>query len=427
MSDTDSPVERLLRELDGEELEPSSVEIDRAMATGRRRVLRRRLITAAGAGAAALAVVAAIGIPAAAVRRAPLAGARPTTGMSSPSRSATPSASPSATPPARPAAPPPATHCTGSRLKMPAGATGGVVTGGDPSGRYQVGYLFGHGLAYGTVLWNNGSPTPIDAPAEDESISVNSSGEAAGSGLDVQGNVTEQIAWTYRAGKVTKLGDATHSYRVYAINEHGDLLVQQTPRYTDGTIGPASNGYALEVLNHDGSVRQLTGPGSDSLVFSGDIDDDGTVVGGDKQSGVATVWQPDGTSEALNGGGTSTAADEIRNGFVLGGSGNTAPDGPGLFPVVRWDLRAPAVPDTTYPTMTLGATWGINRYGWIAGGTDKVALAAEGGTIITLPVPPGTTTGTGFNATTISDDGHVIGGQSNSLDDQVVPVRWLCH
>ena len=47
--------------------------------------------------------------------------------------------------------------------------------------------------------------------------------------------------------------------------------------------------------------------------------------------------------------------------------------------------------------------------------------------VISLPLSPGTTGGVGFVATTISDDGHTIGGQANSTNGDVVPVRWLCH
>jgi uncharacterized membrane protein len=47
--------------------------------------------------------------------------------------------------------------------------------------------------------------------------------------------------------------------------------------------------------------------------------------------------------------------------------------------------------------------------------------------VTVLPQPAGGKTGAGSVATTLSDDGRVIGGQTNRLNEDVVPVRWTCH
>ena len=422
MSDVDDLVERLLRELDNEELEATVVRIDRAVTTGRQRVRRRRLVTASGVGIAVVAAAAAIGIPAA-MRKSPASNPAPNSAAVLPS-GVHRSVSPSSPPPTRPVSPPPAASCTGQRLTLPAGATSGVVTGGDPTGRYLVGYVFGHGLAYGTVLWTDGTPKLINAPADDERITVNSNGEVAGSGLDVHDNVDEQVSWTYRNGTVTRLGDADYSYRVYAVNENGDLLVQRTSRYLDHVSGSTSP-IVLQVLGHDGSTRQLSGPGSDNVRFVGDIDDDGTVVGGSGGSGIATVWRPDGTTERLHSGDQPTFANRIQDGWVLGGNvGTVVPFHTEGLPLVRWDLRSGKL----IPSKLFAAGWDINRYGWIVGtSTEHRPAAEEDDQVIPLPLPPGTADGVGFVATTISDNGHTIGGQANLTNGDIVPVRWLCH
>jgi hypothetical protein len=110
---------------------------------------------------------------------------------------------------------------------------------------------------------------------------------------------------------------------------------------------------------------------------------------------------------------------------VVGGSGDSAPDRPGGFPVVRWDLRAGKL----IPSKLGAPAWGVNRYGWIAGVSTehRPALEEEEDRVIPLPLPAGTAAGVGSLATTISDDGHTIGGQALLTNGDFVPVRWLCH
>jgi hypothetical protein len=181
----------------------------------------------------------------------------------------------------------------------------------------------------------------------------------------------------------------------------------------------------LQVLGHDGSTRQLSGPGTDSVRFTGDIDDDGTVVGGSGGSGIATVWRPDGTSEQLHSGDQPTFAGPIRDGWVLGGNvGTVVPFHTVGLPLVRWDLRSGEL----IPSKLFAAGWDINRYGWIVGtSTEHRPAVEEDDQVIPLPLPPGTADGAGFLATTISDNGKTIGGQANLTNGDIVPVRWLCH
>src|SRR5262245_36453199 len=131
----------LWRELDQDPPGPSSVDIERAVATGRR---RRRIRTASGlVGAAALATAAILAVPVVlhsvgrpASGTSKRIGAAPTTAAptdTAPQLPAGPKAGPAATPP---------TSCTLHRLPTPAGVTMAITSGIDPTGRYIVGRTY---------------------------------------------------------------------------------------------------------------------------------------------------------------------------------------------------------------------------------------------------------------------------------------------
>ncbi|GAA5186499.1 hypothetical protein GCM10023322_32870 [Rugosimonospora acidiphila] len=91
---------------------------------------------------------------------------------------------------------------------------------------------------------------------------------------------------------------------------------------------------------------------------------------------------------------------------------------------MQWDLRT----GKSTPAKLSPPSWGINRYGWMAGSsTGSNPAVEENGQVIALPLPAGTIGGVGSGARTISDDGHVIGGQANLANADSVPLRWLCH
>ena len=66
------------------------------------------------------------------------------------------------------------------------------------------------------------------------------------------------------------------------------------------------------------------------------------------------------------------------------------------------------------------------KVGLIAGMSGPDPAVYWGGHIKRLPQPPGGKGEAGSNATSISDDGQVIGGQTN-LGNKVVAVEWRCH
>jgi hypothetical protein len=425
MNDEESRGRRfaVLREL---ELPPSTIDIQRAVTVGRSRIRRRRLaVGAAGFTTLVSAVAAAVIAPMAMSPTEPPIALSP-----QPSASAAPSPVPTWAKggTARNEAPPAPTRCTGARLPMPSGGVSGIVTDADPTGRYITGYVYGRPQIR-AVLWIDGKTTVIDAPIEQGGGPVvNAAGVVAGSAGDVAaGGRIEQIAWTYRNGKVTRIKNGTRadgetSYHVLDINTGGDILAIEVPRYFDN--GQQKAQLDPVVLTAGGQVRRLDATPDMGDLFAGGIDDDGTVAGGKLQSGESYVWRPDGTREPLAGDRSRTSVRGIRNGWILGGSGDTRAHLPGVYPVVRWDLRTRTL--TGYPAITIGWTWGINDVGWVAGGNDTGPVAQFGDRALELPAVPGTQGRSGAHATTISDDGRVVGGQADHPDG-VVPVRWLCR
>ncbi|HZD97984.1 MAG TPA: hypothetical protein VE132_07455 [Micromonosporaceae bacterium] len=195
--DEDGP--RLLGLLAVEPQTPPRIDIGHAMDVGHRRV-RRRMCGVAGSVVAIVAVVAAVPV-------AITAAAHPAT-----QRVAVPSVPSTYRPPApipafptsptakprtdRLAAP---TNCSAKILPIQSGASTGVVTGADPSGRYLVGYDYTKapgGVDQNALLWTDGEgPTVIHASATDERVAVNSHGVVVGSGIEIVHGQTVQTAW----------------------------------------------------------------------------------------------------------------------------------------------------------------------------------------------------------------------------------------
>src|SRR5690348_4049891 len=120
---------------------PTRVDLQRAIADGRRRSRRRAI---AGAAFAVLVVAGAAGVVTSRV-----------TG------DAPPAPIPAA-PPSKAAAPP--TGCAVETYAVPAGRTGGVINAIDDTGRYLVGALY-TGTVPVPVRWQNGEPTPLAGAA----------------------------------------------------------------------------------------------------------------------------------------------------------------------------------------------------------------------------------------------------------------------
>jgi hypothetical protein len=419
MSREDEDAARFFERFRAPELGLSTVDIARAVQDGRRRASRRfAAVSVAACGLVAVGTVAAMTAPA--LLATP---AKPTSGSPASAAATSSTATTRSAEPARPrtdtvAAP---THCTAHALRLPSGSTEGIVTGGDPTGRYLAGYVYGRGEAR-PVLWTDGVPKVIDAPHMFGShVLVNSHGVVAGTGDESVGTRSRYVPWRYEHGMVTRLATSTTSYQLLDLNERGDILAVEVPAVLsiDWPTGRAEP----VVLAHDGQVRRLDAPAGVGRDFSGGIDDDGTVAGSALEGGGATVWAPDGQRRSLSPDGLRPGVRDIRNGWVFGGQ--PLPVGaPGYASVTVWDLRTGAT--ITHESMQYGGSWSVNAHGWVAGATATDPAVGYRDAVVKLPILPGQVGGAGTSAATISDDGRTIGGQATTTEFNIVPMRWTC-
>lgn len=398
----------ILRQLDDDPATPSTVDVARAISTGRRRHRTRRLGGyAAVAGGTALVLVGA----------AAVAGRWPSTAPS-PAGSAGPA-------PTTVQAPPPApTKCVLGTLPLPDGRKMALVTGGDPTGRYLLGRTYpatspaDGSMGLHTVIWDRLTPRLVALPGDDQSLTdVNSSGVAVGSGWWSSGTTS----YFYRAGKVAKLpgGDGAE---VRAINDAGTVI---------GTRGDKP----VMWRSVDQAPAALPLPAGTATGAAIDIDEDGTVigaVGNDFKTQRPYVWLPDGSGHDIalpsgvpapsgksgaNGRGAPTAmVYNIRFGWVTGRVNDTA---------VRWNLRTG---ETRLLPNLGGRADNINRYGWQIGidARGRAQFIADAGSVALPELAPHQPGSLSNIPTTLSDDGKIIGGQSDDTDDVIHAVRWTC-
>jgi hypothetical protein len=395
----------ILRQLDDDPGTPTTVDVARAVADGRRRHRARRVGGyAAAAGATALLLV---GVSAAAGR---WLGPAPS-----------PAGSAQQAPSKNPAAP---TKCVLGLLPVPDGRKMALVTGGDPTGRFLLGRTYpatsppDGSMGLNVVIWDRLRPSLVALPGDDQSLSdINSHGVAVGSGWGPSGTTS----YFYRAGHVSKLpgGDGAD---VRAIND------------ASAAVGSRGEKPVLwRSVDQAPVVLPLPSGAATGAAF--DIDEDGTVigvVGTDTKAQRPYVWLPNGDghdlplpsgipaptdkSGAARRGVPTASAFNIRFGWVSGRVNGTA---------VRWNLRTGET--RTFPKLGLRAD-DINRYGWQIGidANGIARLLADPGTVVLPELAPHQPTGLSNIPTTLSDDGKVIGGQSDDKDDVIHAVVWTC-
>ena len=405
----------LLKSLDDEPRTPSTVDVRRAVTDGRRRRRIRR-----GVGYASAAAVTAL-----AVAGASLAGGRLNQAPSNAAASTTTSARPKApyTIPGTagwraPAATPP-TSCTLNRLPLPDNEPQALVSGADPAGRYIVGRTYPKGGGYQAVIWHDGKVRKANFPGdEEESLrDVNSKGTAVGWSY-----AGKPVPYVYSDGKVSKLAGVKYGH-ASAINDAGAILGDD-----------ASDEAILVWPTATAKPFRLPLPAGTSGAEAGDIDEDGTVVGtlDDKQP---YVWFPDGTHRELPmpslGGKPATEAHvfTIHNGWATGlassdlkGDG-TAGGGSGS---VRWNVRTGET--QVFEEFLIRAST-ANAQGWQVG-TDHQgrAVLMAGSATVTLPDLYAHQKDDLANiATTVSDDGRTIAGQSDDATTAFQAVVWRCQ
>jgi uncharacterized membrane protein len=260
--------------------------------------------------------------------------------------------------------------CLAVDLPAPAGTVSAVM-GGDPTGRYLVGWVrYPDGLSPVGALWQRGRYTEIDASSvphvQMNYHDVNSHGVVVGERMtDYSSFHTD--AFTYRGGKFTFLpplraGDSTQAV---GINSRGDV------------VGNSFDGSHVPVLwpaDRPGTVRALPVP--DEHPFGGralGIDEDGSVVGylTPYPPGTPYLWPADGRPRPLPmpGGGDGIAV-AIQGGMV---AGEVVDPATGAGSVALWNLRTGR---RTLFTDVRGGALSVNRDGTI--GASGALLHADG-------------------------------------------------
>jgi hypothetical protein len=406
---------------------PSKVDFHRAVRRGRQRLrLRRASVTVASTGAAVL-VAASL----------PTAGPGTITATQTLPPSVSPSASPSVAA-VKPVPPPAPTRCEREPLRLPAGAKGGLVHAGEPSGRFAVGVVTINDEVV-PVLWDNGHPVVLSKPKPGNVLHlwVNSSGTVV---MAVSNDYNyDKSSWSYRDGKFTEF---TGGYTVAGINTRGDIL----------GAWPDQAGIHPPVVWLGGdpaNPRYLTGgdPGDRGVAAVSGIDDDGTVIGASvpwllwdntmdplPDNSPSPVYWPASTGTARDlpmppGWGPRGSVLGVRSGVAVGDASRPDPDKDRRGNrAVFWDLSQGTV--ALDDRLTYAAD--VNVHGWVVGRIPAASpasipppAAAFAGSVVLLPMPwRGPDAG---GAVSISDDGRVIMGHVRAGDDEpAIPVRWLC-
>ncbi|WP_433717886.1 hypothetical protein ACQP2Y_27340 [Actinoplanes sp. CA-051413] len=417
----------LLRSLDDQPRTASTVDIGRAIADGRRRHRTRRAAGYTGAAAVTALAVAGASVAAGSVTEPRPKVAAPTSASVKPPLYTIPGTpgwtAPAATPPS---------SCTLDRLPAPDNAPMALVSGADPGGRYIVGRSYPKAGGYQAVIWHDGQARKVMLPGDlEESLrDVNSAGTAVGWSYAGSG----PVPYVYRDGKVAKLPGVRRGSAL-AINEAGAIV-------GDNDTGNA----ALLWRSATAKPIRLPVPAGTSRAQATDIDEDGTAVGtlDDERP---YVWFPDGTHRelpmpAVGGKPAVTArAFSIRNGWATGvATDGTGRDGsnpspgaegsdkkaPARVTAVRWNVRTGEV--RLIDGLEIGANT-ANAHGWQVG-TDKqgrAVLVADGRTVVLPDLATHEPGGLANIATTLSDDGRTIGGQSDDASGTIQAVVWRCR
>ncbi|HZM82187.1 MAG TPA: hypothetical protein VFC19_41235 [Candidatus Limnocylindrales bacterium] len=419
MQDTNEQVRNIFATIDTRPPGLSTVDVARAIETGKRRKRFRRL--GLSGAAVSLSVLAAIAIPYA--LQADHDRRKEATATAS--ASAEPSAKASPTPTAkpgfqtrhydRPGARALPTSCEGTKLPVPGGGIKSYVRNLDPSGRYVTGRIYGGDPE--PVLWRDGKATRVPMGGNDDGLeAANTKGDAVGFSYPEGGPRSK----AYVGGVLHELKGGTAE--ATGINDRGRIsghLVQD--RIFKPVVWPSANADPIE----------LAVPQGVWYARAFDIDEDGTVVGhiGDTGQRVAYVWYPDGTAQALptpvfeGKPATDFDARRVRNGWVTGLVLLAQQRVAG----VRWDLV------TGKAEVLDQIEWSndVGPSGWIVG-MDRAndAVLTDGVTILKLPNVFAKPTGYGMNwGEAISDDGLTIAGLNDDKahDGEQRGVVWKCR
>lgn len=389
----------------GAPVPPVRVDLDRAIADGRRRERGRRLVwTSCSAALVALVVTGgAVGVDQ--LRSVP--SGKPVAPPASVATSASAPPSPSASPSTN------ADACTVADLP---GLTGLMPTIVDPTGTYVVvDQAVEVGDAWAAVLVTGGQRTTLPLPAgttNQQTNGINASGWMVGMASN---GASGQVAFELKNGKATKLPRLPgyqHS-TAWAINAAGDIA---GAAWNDGADVPV-----LWPAAAPGTVKRL-GSGAGAAMAIGD---DGTIAGTAGDGEAPWVWDAQGNGHALATppGSSQGKVFAVRGDWAVGWAGTTATGGVGL---ARWNLRTGAV--DTFGGMA-GPSRMVNARGDLVvglSGGDSNTVIRDGSP---LALGTGPYNGGTASAVWISDDGRTVIGSVSSFEggqSGTRAVTWHC-
>ena len=398
MTEDDRAV-RILRTMPGEPPLPSTVDVPRTMAEGR----RRRRVRQWSGGAALVAVTAVAAgagtVAATAQRDTPVPPVNPVTTTSKA--------------PAPPLVP---KDCKVALLPS-GGVKKALVTAGDPTGRYQAGRVYPAAGKIHTVVWRDGALLPVPKmPGDDPSFrDINSSGVAVG--YSFEGD--NQQAYVLEGGSVRRLpgGRAIAA----AINDRGVIA---------GALGdPYLSAIPVTWKSSRATPTRLPIPSGFTGGAAVDIGEDGTVLGsvqGKNGEGTAYLWLPDGTGRLLPKPGQADFfwADSISNGRVFGRAVDDSADGSTRrFKSYRYVIATGKYEKlATQLTTALGA-----ENGWVLG-TVRGPVVLVGQKVVKLPAYKKMKE---YEMTAFSADGRTAAGYTtDTTETEPVanrPLKWTCR
>ncbi|MCY1137123.1 hypothetical protein OWR29_03870 [Actinoplanes sp. Pm04-4] len=393
----DDPAVRILRTMPDEPPLPSTVDVERTMAEGRRRRRTRRwsggvalvAVTAVAAGGGTLATAALRDEP------APVKPVPPVTVASK--------------------APAPVPKNCKVTLLPSGGIKKALVTAGDPTGRYFAGRVYPPSGVH-TVLWKDGVLQPVPKmPGDDAGFrAINSSGVAVGSSFEGD----QQYGYVLEGGTVTRLkgGPGAPS----AIDDSG-LIV--------GSLGdPSMEGTPVKWASSRATPEKLKLPSGYPHADANLIGEDGTIVGAVYQGvgeGTTYLWRPDGTGRLLPRpkGADYFWTDTISNGWLYGRAVYDS-DRTRDFTSYRYSIATGKYEKLA--TELSPSAYGAEN-GWVAGVAVGPVIIA-GKKVVDLPRYQKMRE---YMITAYSADGKTAAGYSyDNTDSEVAanrPLKWTCR
>lgn len=319
----------------------------------------------------------------------------------------------------------PAADCTWelTRSAVPEGLTWFWTNGASQQSFVGTGQAPNDGKSR-AILWTHrgAQVTVLGSPGKGNAIGV----DVNNKGVVVANDSVENRPYLWSKGKATRLVKpaGASSATATAINDSGTIVGA-------AVIGDQTHGIVWSA-SRPGKYQDL-GTGTGNLTLN-DVDNSGTIVATTTEGDVGRTVALKGTvsgglSPILEGEGIiDTSANVVNGQYILGAGGFLEGTDFWNYTSVVWD-------GDTYTKMpTNEGPVAVNRDGLLAGtqSVDVGPWSTSGATVwkdgVSTLLPTYLPT-TGAYATSVTDDGVVIGSSWSSTDSEwpnPVPVTWAC-